>query len=172
MDLLQRLNKIAAEFGLNGANDARLAIAACALLDQNNEISLDGRDLPGTMARMVTALSATQKAAIAGALLPYKVWIGLLSQSGSAAPTASVYANTLGGNIVWSRTSAGLYAGTLVGAFPAGKIFPVSGFTDYAALTVFTVARASNDVVSVATPDGDGVLNNTPVEIRVYNNPG
>jgi hypothetical protein len=53
MELSQRLNKIAAEFGLNGANDALLALAACVLLDRNNEVALDGRDLPGTLARMV-----------------------------------------------------------------------------------------------------------------------
>jgi hypothetical protein len=52
MDLLTRLNKIAADFGLNGANDARLAIAACALLDRNNDVVIDARDIPATLARL------------------------------------------------------------------------------------------------------------------------
>lgn len=68
MDLLTRLNKIAADFQLNGNNDARLALAACVLLDRNNEVAFDGRDLPGSLARMVSGSSAAQKAVIAAAL--------------------------------------------------------------------------------------------------------
>lgn len=52
----------------------------------------------------------------------FKVWRGLVSQTGTAAPTAQVLENTLGGDIVWTRNSAGNYTGTLSNAFPAGKV--------------------------------------------------
>lgn len=61
MELSQRLTKIAAEFGLHGSADAQLAIAACVLLDRNNEIALDGRDLAGTMTRLATNVSAVPR---------------------------------------------------------------------------------------------------------------
>jgi hypothetical protein len=52
MELSQRLNKVAAEAELAGNNDARLAIAACVLLDRNGDVALDGRDLPATLNRL------------------------------------------------------------------------------------------------------------------------
>lgn len=58
MELSQRLNAIAAEFGLHGNNDAMLALAACVLLDRDNNVALDGRDLPATLARMTDASGA------------------------------------------------------------------------------------------------------------------
>ena len=50
-----------------------------------------------------------------------KVWAGILSQTGTDAPVASVIYNTLGGTIVWSRDGAGVYTGTLASAFTVGK---------------------------------------------------
>ncbi len=50
-----------------------------------------------------------------------KEWVGLLSQTGTNAPTAIVLKNTLGGTITWARALQGEYEGTLTGAFTAGK---------------------------------------------------
>lgn len=49
------------------------------------------------------------------------VYVAVLSQSGSAAPTASVSINELGGTVVWTRQIGGLYVATLAGAFTEGK---------------------------------------------------
>ena len=51
----------------------------------------------------------------------YKVYTALLTQTSTNAPTAEVLENTLGADIVWSRSQAGYYIGTLAGAFIAGK---------------------------------------------------
>ena len=39
----------------------------------------------------------------------YKVYTALLTQSGTAAPVATVLENTLGGAVVWSRINTGAY---------------------------------------------------------------
>jgi hypothetical protein len=52
-----------------------------------------------------------------------KIWRGLLQQSGTNPPVATVLENSLGGDIVWAYGGVGWYTGTLEGAFPAGKTF-------------------------------------------------
>ena len=47
----------------------------------------------------------------------YKVYVALVSQEGTSAPTAIILQNTLGGTPVWSRDSAGTYDLTLSSAF-------------------------------------------------------
>lgn len=49
-----------------------------------------------------------------------KYWIGIVTQSSTNPPTATVYKNELGGDIVWSYDAVGRYTGTLAGAFPIG----------------------------------------------------
>lgn len=58
-----------------------------------------------------------------GGGLSYKVYTALLTQSGTDAPVATVLENTLGGTVVWTRQSAGIYNATLVGAFTENKTY-------------------------------------------------
>lgn len=44
--------------------------------------------------------------------LPYKVYSAILVQTGTDAPVATVLENTLGTNVVWSRSGAGNYIAT------------------------------------------------------------
>lgn len=53
---------------------------------------------------------------------PYKSYVAKITQLTTANPTASVYENTLGGTIVWTRQSVGSYRGTLSSAFSSGKV--------------------------------------------------
>ena len=50
-----------------------------------------------------------------------KVYIALLTQTGTDAPVATVLKNTLGGVPVWSYSNVGVYTGTLASAFTANK---------------------------------------------------
>lgn len=50
-----------------------------------------------------------------------KMYLALLTQSGTDAPVATVLVNTLGGTLVWSYEGVGLYQATLAGAFTANK---------------------------------------------------
>ncbi|MBS4034401.1 MAG: hypothetical protein KGZ85_08060 [Ignavibacterium sp.] len=56
-------------------------------------------------------------------LRPYKVYTALLTQIGIDDPVAVVFENTLGGDIVWARTSQGYYEGVLADAFTENKTF-------------------------------------------------
>lgn len=115
------------------------------------------------------------------------MYIATLTQSGTNAPVATVFQNTLGGEIVWSRTSPGSYKGTLAGVFTENKTI-IPPFTQNAVQVIpiykntwldfgYTLYRASDNVVQLLTMDSNG--DNTEmfnavsshslfVEIRVY----
>jgi hypothetical protein len=111
----------------------------------------------------------------------YTVYTALLTQAGTSAPTATVLQNTLGGTVVWARSGAGVYTGTLSGAFPASKTAIFISNNDAAgsdSMNQYSLRRTSADVVTINTlsanwagteaPFDDGLLNGTTVEIRVY----
>lgn len=104
----------------------------------------------------------------------YKVYTALLNQVGTSNPVATVLENTIG-NIVWTRSSAGEYYGTLAGAFGDGsKAFIPNVLLYGGAVTdrLWVANYDSPDTVSVqhfdASVYADG-LYNTPIEIRIYN---
>ena len=103
---------------------------------------------------------------------PYKVYTALLSQTGTDAPIATVLENTLGGTLVWARSSAGIYSGSLLNAFNLSKTF----------LSVLDIGANSNSrtacvvsnissillATSVSGTGTDSLLNRTSIEIRVF----
>ena len=116
----------------------------------------------------------------------YKVYTGLMSQTGTNAPTVSVLENTIG-NIVWTYSGVGSYQGTLVGAFPSGKVFfymaPGVGYNagpQIYSQQIRTIASPSPDLIfltnikieftaGVYTSAGNSNgFTNVPIEIRVY----
>jgi len=102
----------------------------------------------------------------------YLKYVAILTQSGTAAPTATVLENTLGGTVVWTREGVGFYVGTLVGAFVVDKT--ALYITSSRALTAgFFITRGSADTIEIQSGDYDGTsqdsyLDATTVEIRVY----
>jgi hypothetical protein len=103
---------------------------------------------------------------------PYNVYIGLLSQTGSSAPTDVVLENTLGFTPVWSYISAGTYSISQLDGFPIEKVYvntPLivnNNINDYYAIdnTYFP------NTLIVKTLSGlDDSLDYSPIEIRVYN---
>jgi hypothetical protein len=63
----------------------------------------------------------TNTAAISALPVTALKYKALLSQSGASAPVATVVENTLGGTLVWTYNSTGVYIATLVGAFTENK---------------------------------------------------
>ena len=60
----------------------------------------------------------------------YKEYVATVTQTGTAAPVATVLNNTLGGTLVWTRSTTGTYLATLTGAFPtASKVVIIPSFT-------------------------------------------
>ena len=102
---------------------------------------------------------------------PYKVYTALLSQTGTDDPVAIVLENTIG-NIVWQRINPGSYTGTLTNAFTSNKTFLNAGPFQFLYNTSCTFNRNNDDIVSLLNQTNniiaDGILDNTPIEIRVY----
>lgn len=101
---------------------------------------------------------------------PYKVYTALLTQSGINAPTVIVLENTIG-DIVWNYSTTGEYTGTLVNAFTEDKTFL---FGYILPTSVIKIERNIVDQINVGTSTDlgvktNGLLNNTSIEIRVYN---
>lgn len=99
----------------------------------------------------------------------YLSYIATLTQSGVADPIAMELENSLG-DIVWTRTDAGASAtGTLAGAFPEDLTFalPVSlsGNNNSASLV-----RIDDNTVKIS-PITDNILDESGIEIRVYDTP-
>lgn len=103
-----------------------------------------------------------------------KKYIALLTQTGTNAPTATVLENSLGGTVVWTRTGAGDYLGTLTGAFSQTKTHIIfQAYQDVSGNNINTIARQDNDKIFINTRDGagagaDDILYYTSIEIKVY----
>lgn len=105
----------------------------------------------------------------------YLVYTALLSQSGTSAPTATVLENTLGGSITWTRTTTGVYTGTLAGAFLVNKTWGVANLDGESEIDLEHYARfgrVSSDAIRVRTFRSSGVAQDEfeflCLEIRVY----
>jgi hypothetical protein len=114
-------------------------------------------------------------------LLGYRSYTALLTQSGTDAPVATVLENTLG-EISFSYTNPGVYKIESDGLFTVGKTWTSSSLVNDGANGVYqqVIVEASNtsgaflpDEIILRTYggdfNGDGLLNSTPIEIRVYN---
>lgn len=101
---------------------------------------------------------------------PYKTYAALLTQTGTAAPVATVMENGIGA-IVIARTGVGVYTMTLTGAFTTGK---TAVNISHMGAGKVTAALTSANVITISTVDAtpvaaDAILNGTLVEVRVYN---
>lgn len=90
-----------------------------------------------------------------------KVYRALMTQTGTSAPSVTVLENTVG-TIVWTRSAAGTYVGTLSGAFAENKVFAKATLADPTTGHI-GIARATNNTVIIKSADA-GVVN-TPTII-------
>jgi len=107
------------------------------------------------------------------AVVPYKKYIALISQTGTADPTVNILENTLG-DIVWTRSSIGNYLGSLTGAFLQPNTYIIfQNFYSGTGSHISFVERVNDDDINIVTKDNtntfiDNVLNYTTIEIRTY----
>lgn len=115
------------------------------------------------------------------AVNPYKSYQAIISQSGTSAPSPTVYKTDFGATtFTWARTSAGIYTVTTSSAvLTTNKTVillsnPITGLVNYIVVptstTVVTVTTILASVIAtvltaVAT---DSLLTNILIEIRVY----
>jgi hypothetical protein len=90
------------------------------------------------------------------------------------APLVTVLENTIG-NIYWTYSNIGYYSANLVNAFPEVKTFILTASMGYDSGVLqagggepYSIYRFSDDQILIAI-GSDSNLNNTPIEIRVYN---
>lgn len=109
------------------------------------------------------------------AMVEYLVYTALLSQSGTDAPTAIVLENTLGFTPTFSRSNAGLYNinATEFSTIDVDKLLIFTGTGNVGGninLNVFTVfsGGATIDLQVASGGANVDILNNTPIEIRIY----
>lgn len=134
------------KFNERPANQVQNPESPDKVLFLNPDGVLQLKDSAGTLTNLVAENATGQSTA-----RPFKVYKALLTQSGTAAPVATVIENTLGGTVVWSRDSAGVYYGTLVGAFPdPAKInLPQSGILKGDPTLTYEVMYDSSDAIVI-----------------------
>lgn len=126
-----------------------------------------------TIAKYVKAISLRVDAL--EALHNYSTFTAIVTQAGTADPTAVVVDNKLSGTPtpVWARTGAGKYTLTMTGAFTAGKtIIELKDFNIgwgekvkaywVDANTIAIESGSSTDYID------DDVITSMPIEIKVY----
>lgn len=118
-----------------------------------------------------------------GGLAPYKVFTGLLSQTGTANPTVTVLENTLGFNISFQRFGTGFYGASVASeeldrskTFCLAGSYPVqSGSASDRDVRFFAAFDNDESIVDtfyfINTNQGNAadVVDLAPIEIRVYN---
>jgi hypothetical protein len=102
---------------------------------------------------------------------PYKVLTGLLTQSGTSAPTVTILGLNEIGTPVMGYNGIGQYTLTITGAFIVGKTTWSIATGVSGGLESFLRNTDVNGFVinslSAGSPT-NGILSNTPFEIRVY----
>lgn len=106
-----------------------------------------------------------------GAAAECKIYRANLSQTGTSAPTADVFENTLSGTPTFSRSGAGDYDMTLTGEWTTDKTFIV--MNNYPKSGFVRVSRTNANAINITTYNTslvltDAVLEDTSIEIRVY----
>jgi hypothetical protein len=103
--------------------------------------------------------------------LGYTVYTALISQSGAAAPVATVLKNNTGYTYTWARTGGGIYTITASGnAFTVNKtiVFNNSGVDVAGGYTPPYWTRTSDTVITITTGGVDTAISNGSFEIRIY----
>jgi hypothetical protein len=109
---------------------------------------------------------------------PYKVYTALLTQSGINAPVAIVLENTIG-NVTWVYNGIGQYAAISSNLFlPNKTVLFIQGSNDgdissiVALDRLYWVDQSTINCITEIIAAGNfsnEILNNTSIEIRVYN---
>ena len=175
------ITDVAVERGATGSLDFFTNSAYRGGFDSSGNLNLLNTPTAptATVGTNTTQIATTAFVQANSSARPYKVYTALLTQGGTGAPTATVLENTLGGTVVWSRISEGVYVGTLANGFSLTlskvRIF-ISGGEPHLNTTGFYNALPNNiNSVQVNTKNTSGSLADSlmsagaTIEIRVYN---
>jgi hypothetical protein len=98
-------------------------------------------------------------------------YIANISQTGTNAPTADVFENSLGGTVTFSYVGVGQYELTLTGAFTADKtVIEVNNFVSGGLIQAFR--KDADDIVintfNTSLAATNGVLSDSSIIVKVY----
>lgn len=101
----------------------------------------------------------------------YTAYTALLTQTGGAAPVATVLKNNTGYTYTWARTGGGTYTLTANGsAFTVNKtiVFNNNGIDIAGGNTPPQWTRTSDTVITLTTGGIDTAMQNASFEVRIY----
>ena len=103
---------------------------------------------------------------------PYRVYIGLLTQAGTAAPTVVEKRNTMFATPTLARTSAGVYTFTLTGYIISGQIGILIA-NNLASNGKINARRTSDNVITIETFNSagaatDALITDVLIELKVW----
>ena len=130
-------------------------------------------DANGKTENLTKNFTVAQLAAFANSYsLGYTVYTALITQSGTAAPTAVVLQNTTGGTITWTRVSVGSYKAAISGVtFVENKTAVLLGNTNVA-MSIAALRKTTTDVTLeqklISTNASTDALDDVVIEIRIY----
>ena len=107
---------------------------------------------------------------VTSAGLGYTSYVALLTQTGTAAPVATVLSNNLTATLTWARTGTGIYTLTASAAtFTANKtiVFFNHG-SGSPSVPLLQWTRTSDTVLTITTTSTNGLLTNGSFEVRIY----
>ena len=121
----------------------------------------------------LTVTSTLNGRAVSDILPTYTKYIALISQSSTSAPTVIELENTIG-PIIWTRATAGIYFGTLAGAFTLDKTYVM--LSNVLPNSIVMAKRRDNNTIEINTTNlhspsaafHDAHLSKNTLEIRVY----
>jgi hypothetical protein len=121
------------------------------------------------------AIKGSGDIVVSGVALPYKVYTARVGQN-TGAPSVMVLENTLGGEVTWTRSAAGVYfASIFPGLFTNSKTVIITSGGGVNSNYIFRGSSANQNVCTftnynvVTQQTEDGLDNNSVhVEIRVY----
>tara|TARA_R110001592_G_scaffold243219_7_gene504185 strand:+ start:6312 stop:7001 length:690 start_codon:yes stop_codon:yes gene_type:complete len=148
--MAQALANVSAYFCSTEAVETQILCGADVVVPAGTQLE---NALPLIVTYFCNAISALE--------LPTGLYTGLITQSVSDAPTVSIPSagNTIGA-IVWTRFSAGVYRGTLAGAFTNTTVCSITQAPILASSVVscfLQMGKQTNDYVEIRVYDTDGV---------------
>jgi len=144
-----------------------------AATNYNGSASLTGTPTAPTAPVGTSTTQIATTAFVQASARPYKVYTAFILQSGTSAPTATVLENNLGGTVVFTRTSTGIYRATLTGVINSSKTVAFFNYSSYQAPgSQYTSALTpTSDYLILASLNNgnlaDSILGGS-LEIRVY----
>jgi hypothetical protein len=155
--------------------DGTTGIYGLGVFNKGDGTNFQNIELPETLTggiKTITFPNATGTVA----LVDYKVYSALISQSGTGVPTAKILKNTTGATFSFGRTLAGSYTVTASSnVFTANKTASIYSLNTggaysnammnfwYIGATFFSIETLNTSTLT------DGIMSDTFIEIRIYN---